>query len=74
MFQRYIPGEDKPNEIIFHVTVGGAKKSDFNHLYPYLPAIKYVKHDKNTCYFSWLSSDMYDYIEHVVEKAIYSQL
>ena len=52
MFQRYIPGEDKPNEIIFHVTVGGAKKSDFNHLYPYLPAIKYVKHDKNTCYFS----------------------
>ena len=30
MFQRYIPGEDKLNEIIFHVPIESAKKIGFD--------------------------------------------
>ena len=64
LFQQYIPGEDNPNEIIFHAPIGSARKIDLNGFHPYAPAIKYVQLDNNTCVFSILAYDMFDVREH----------
>ena len=74
LFQRYIPGENNTNEIIFHVTIGSDKKTDLIDLNPYAPTFKYIKNDENTCVFSSLAYDMFDNREHVAEKYIASQL
>ena len=59
MFQRYIPGEDKLNEIIFHVPIESAKKSDLTDFRTNAPAIKYIQHEKNTCCISRLAYALY---------------
>ena len=74
LFQWYIPGEDNPNEIIFHVTIGSAKKTDLIYFHLYAPAIKYLQHNDNNCVFSSLAYTLFDYREHVTEKDFAYQL
>ena len=71
LFQRFIPGEENPNEIIFHVPIGSAKTYLFD-FHPYTPVIKYLQHDNNTCLFSILVSTLIGAIEHILEQAIMS--
>ena len=59
-FQQYITGEDNTNKIIFHVSVGSANTPDFIDFHPYVPATKYVQHDKNNLCFISLASAIYD--------------
>ena len=74
MVQQCITGEDKPNEIIFHVPIGSAKKLDITNFHPYAPAIKYVQHDNNDCCFSSLESDIFDAREHFQNSPLPSEL
>ena len=69
LFNSYIPGQDNPNEIIFHVPIESA--ANLVDFYPYAPAIKYVQHGDNSCVLISLSSSMFDTREHVSEQAIY---
>ena len=72
LFQLYFPGEGNSNEIIYHVPIRSAKKSEINNFHPYAHAIKYVQHDKNTCCLSSLASARFDAREHASEQAVAS--
>ena len=43
-----------------HVTIGSAKKQEIKNLHLYVPTIKYVQHDENTCCFSILASSLFN--------------
>ena len=53
-------GFKKLNKILFYVPIGSAEKTDLINFHQNYSAIKFVEHDKNTCLFSSLVSNLYD--------------
>ena len=74
LFQRYIPGEENPNEIIFHVTIGSVKTPNLIEFHTYAPEIKYLQDVKNSFVLSSLESALFYSREYVIEQAIDSRL
>ena len=74
LFQLYFPGEGNSNEIIYHVPIRSAKKSEINNFHPYAHAIKYFQLHKNTCCLSSLEYDLFVAIEHVAEQVTAFQI
>ena len=70
LFQKYIPGEDNPNEVVFHVPIVSAKKLDLADFHPYAYAMIHFQHDNNTCCYSSFLSAVYGAIENIKEYAI----
>ena len=63
LLQQYIPEKNEWNYIsCSHLK---CQKIDLIYSHHNPPEIKYVQHDKNTCIFSSLASDIYDAREHV---------
>ena len=74
LFQLYILDEGDSNELIFHLSIGSATKSEIKIFHPYAPAIKYVQHDKNNSCLISLLYGIFDSIEHVAEQETTSWL
>ena len=57
-------------KFVFAVSVCSAKKAEVNEFHPHEPMIKYLQDDENTCCFSIISYDLFDYGSYVSEQDI----
>ena len=56
------------------VPIISTKKAKINCVHPHETEIKYVQHDENTCFFSSLSSALFDAREYFAEHTIVLRL